>query len=182
MERANATLNGKRFEEATNHFTRLIDMGFEKHSYIKNPKKEPHYYLEKTYDDKKIVYTSQHGFKVFMKNQYNIDLYRCPDEAYIIEMNGKKIVKIVEKKEQRVDGSVETKLWAAIGLKEEYAIELADFEIHYGFCLNDYFKKKLNSNERKYVTLNKIFKKYDIHVLFGEDEDYYSTLKDWIHL
>lgn len=34
-----------------------------------------------------------------MKNKYNINLFRCPDEAYIIEYtNGKKVIKILEKK------------------------------------------------------------------------------------
>jgi hypothetical protein len=38
-----------------------------------------------------------------MKQNYDINLFRCPDEAYIIEYkNGKKIIKILEKKEQNV--------------------------------------------------------------------------------
>jgi len=34
-----------------------------------------------------------------MKNKYNIELFRCPDEAYIIEYtSGRKVIKILEKK------------------------------------------------------------------------------------
>ena len=52
-----------------------------------------------------------------MKYKYNISMFRCPDEAYIIEYkNGKIQVKILEKKEQNVEGSVETKLWAGVAL------------------------------------------------------------------
>jgi hypothetical protein len=68
-----------------------------------------------------------------MKNRYNIDLFRCPDEAYIIEYtNGRKVVKILEKKEQHVEGSVETKLWSGPSLKREYELMLGDsFELFY---------------------------------------------------
>jgi hypothetical protein len=34
-----------------------------------------------------------------MKDKYNIDLFRCPDEAYIIEYtSGRKVIKILENK------------------------------------------------------------------------------------
>jgi len=56
---------------------------------------------------------------MYMKNKYNIELFRCPDEAYIIEYtSGRKVIKILEKKEQNVEGSVETKLWSGPSLKK----------------------------------------------------------------
>ena len=78
-----------------------------------------------------------------MKNKYNIELFRCPDEAYIIEYyNGKKIIKILEKKEQNIEGSIETKLWSGPSLKREYELVLGNnFIIEYGFCVNDFFNK-----------------------------------------
>jgi hypothetical protein len=179
---ANTNLYGKKFEQQTSHYTKLLEMGYEKYSDKKNPKKDTDFYLSKTYPDKTIVFASQNGFKTYMKNRYNVHLYRCPDEAYIIEYpDGKKVIKILEKKEQHVEGSVETKLWASIGLKEEYQFELDGFEIDYGFCVNEYLKKKLLSTEKKYITLNKIFAKHHIQVMFGEDEDYSSNLDDWIY-
>ena len=85
-----------------------------------------------------------------MKNKYNIDLFRCPNEAYIIEYSsGRKVIKILEKKHQTVEGSVETKLWSGPSLKREYILVLgSDFEVFYGFCVSDFLKNKLISNEK----------------------------------
>jgi hypothetical protein len=116
-----------------------------------------------------------------MKDKYNIELFRCPDEAYIIEYKTKTVIKILEKKEQHVEGSVETKLWSGPSLKREYEIVLGnDFEVHYGFCVNEFLKNKLISNDKKYKTLNTIFNENNITVLFGDDENYFDTLDIWI--
>ena len=118
-----------------------------------------------------------------MKNKYNIDLFRCPDEGYIIEyVNGRKIVKILEKKEQNVEGSVETKLWSGPSLKREYELVLGpDFEVYYGFCVSNFLKNKLTSNEKKYTILNSILRESNIEVLFGDDEDYFEKLDSWLN-
>jgi hypothetical protein len=179
---ANTNFFGKGFEEKTNNFKRLEETGYTRTNLIKNATKDIHHSLSKTEEGKTITCVSQGGFKVFMKTQYGKELYRCPDEAYILEYsNGQKVIKILEKKEQHVEGSVETKLWAGPAFKEEYEFELDGFEIWYGFCVNDYLKKKIISTEQKYMTLNKIFTKHNIHVLFGDDEDYYSKLDEWIN-
>ena len=138
---ANTNLYGKKFEDKTNNYPNLLEDGYTHKSNKSNKDK----YLEKDFPDKKIIFVTQGGLKKFIKEKHNIELYRCPDEAYIIYYtNGRKVIKILEKKEQNVEGSVETKLWAAIGLKEEYIIELGpDFEVYYGFCLNNFLKKKL---------------------------------------
>ena len=133
--------------------------------------------------DKTIVFVSQNGLKKYMKHKYNIDLFRWPDEAYIIEYNtGKKIIKILEKKEQNVCGSVETKLWSGPSLKREYELVLGnDFEVHYGFCVSDFLKKKITSNEKKYTILNTILNENNIVVLFGDDDNYFETLDNWLN-
>jgi hypothetical protein len=179
---ANTNYYGKKFEEKTNNEERLLEMGYTKNSYTKKPKKND-YYLSKTYEDKRVVFVLQNGLKMYMKHKYDIDLFRCPDEAYIIEYtNGRKVIKILEKKEQNVEGSVETKLWAAPGLKREYELVLGEeFEVFYGFCLSKFLKKKLISKEKKYTVLNKIFKEQDITVLFGDDENYFETLDIWFN-
>jgi hypothetical protein len=119
-----------------------------------------------------------------MKNKYNIDLFRCPDEAYIIEYNnGKNVIKILEKKEQNVEGSVETKLWSGPSLKREYELILGSkFTVFYGFCVSEFLKKKLVSNEKKYITLNTIFNENNIVVLFGDDENYFETFDNWLNI
>ena len=95
---------------------------------------------------------------------------------------GKKVIKILEKKEQNVSGSVETKLWSGPSLKREYEIVLGDeFEVHYGFSVSNFLKDKLTSNEKKYVILNKIFNENNILVLFGDDKDYFEKLDNWIN-
>jgi len=135
---SNTNYYGKTFEKKTNNQTRLLENG-----YI--PNRFTNKILSKTFEDKTIIFVLQSGLKTYMKNKYNIELFRCPDEAYIIEYSyGKKIVKILEKKEQHREGSVETKLWSGPSLKREYELVLGnEFEVHYGFCVNEFLKTKL---------------------------------------
>jgi hypothetical protein len=181
---ANTNYYGKKFEEKTNNEQRLLEMGYIRTSFTQKPKKAYDYYLSKTFDTKTIVFVLQNGLKMYMKTKYNIDMFRCPDEAYIIEYtSGRKVIKILEKKEQNVEGSVETKLWSGPSLKREYELVLgAEFEVFYGFCVSEFLKHKLISNEKKYVTLNTIFNENNIAVLFGDDENYFETFDMWFNL
>ncbi len=113
---------------------------------------------------------------------YNIDIFRNPDEAYIIEYkDGKKVIKILEKKNQNSEGSVETKLWAGPSLKREYEIILGNnFDVQYSYTVNDFLKQCILSNKKKYEVLNIILKENDIQVFFGDDEDYFELLNKWI--
>lgn len=180
---ANTNYYGKQFEEKTNNETRLLEKGFIKYSVTKNPKKQSDYYLSKTVDDKTIVFVLQNGLKMYMKNKYNIEMFRCPDEAYIIEYtSGRKVIKILEKKEQNVMGSVETKLWSGPSLKREYELVLGgEFEVFYGFCVSAFLKKKIISSEKKYAILITILNENNIAVLFGDDENYFETLDVWLN-
>jgi hypothetical protein len=180
---ANTNFYGKKFEEKTNNQQRLLEIGYTKNSFTKKPKKAYDYYLSQTFEDKNVVFVLQNGLKIYMKNKYNIDLFRCPDEAYIIEYTcGRKIIKILEKKEQNVEGSVETKLWSGPSLKREYELVLgAEFEVFYGFCLNNFLKNKLISKEKKYTTLNTILNENNIDVLFGDDENYFEKFDTWFN-
>ena len=179
-----ATTNyyGKKFEEKTNNETRLLDAGYTKNSFTKIKQKYG-YYLSMTYEDKNIIFVLQTGLKLYMKNKYNIELFRCPDEAYIIEYNtGKKVIKIMEKKEQNVSGSVETKLWASPSLKREYELVLGpEFEVHYCLCINLYLQKLFVSDSQKFMILNTILNENNIAVLFGDDENYFETVDTWIN-
>lgn len=180
---SNTNYYGKRFEEKTNNKQRLLENGYSLESFTKKPKKTYDYYLLKKFEDKTIVFVLQNGFKNYMKNKYNIDLFRFPDEAYIIEYNnGRKVIKIVEKKEQNVEGSVEIKLWSCPSLKREYELLLGlDFEVFYGLCVNDFLKNKLISNNNKYKILNMILDENNIITLFGDDENYFQILDAWIN-
>jgi hypothetical protein len=179
---SNTNYHGKKFEDETNNYFRLLKLGSEQKPLVKKPNKISHYYLLKNFEDKKIIFVLQNGLKLYMKQYYNIDLFRCPDEAYIIEyFSGKKILKILEKKEQNVEGSVETKLWSSPSLKREYEICVNfNFEISYALSVSNFLKIKLISNDKKYITLNQILNESDIPVLFGNDENYFEMLDNWI--
>jgi hypothetical protein len=181
---SNTNFNGKKFEEITNNEKRLLEQGFVKNIFEKNKKNKINYYLSKEFEDKTIIFVLQNGLKLYMKNKYDIELFRCPDEAYIIEhKTGKKVIKILEKKAQNGEGSVETKLWSGPSLKREYEIVLGnDFEVQYGFCISVYLKNKLVSSDKKYTILNTILNdENNICVLFGDDEKYFETLDNWLN-
>lgn len=168
---------GKKFEEKTNNQQRLLEMGYRKIALQKKT-----YYLFDDTGDKTVAFVLQNGLKAYMKTKYNIDIFRCPDEAYIIEYkSGRKVIKVLEKKEQKVEGSVETKLWAGPSLKREYELVLGEgFEVYYGFCVSEFLKKKLVSNDKKYTVLNTILQESNIDVLFGDDANYFETFDKWL--
>jgi hypothetical protein len=204
---ANTNLYGKRFEIKTNNEPYLLEMGFIKQSiqqkkktnkkqsvkdiqitqHKENPQKQGKYKhcLVKKFDDNRtITFVSQSGLKAFAKAKFNVELYRLPDEAYIIEQAGQKtIIKILEKKAQNIDGSVETKLWSGPSLKREYEIIFGeDYIVEYGFCLSNFLKAKLTSNEKKYKILKQILGENKIAVLYGDDDDYFESLNQWLGL
>jgi hypothetical protein len=176
---ASTNLLGKKFEELTDNEPRLLSNGFVKKI---TSKAKFGYHLTKRTDDSEIIFVLQSGLKEYMKSKFGIELFRCPDEAYItIPHNPGLPVKILilEKKEQNVEGSVETKLWSGPSLKREYQIVLGeDFEVIYTFCVSQFLKSKINGIEKKYTVLKQIFKESDITVLFGEDPTYFEKLDD----
>jgi hypothetical protein len=170
---------GKQFELQTSMKENLIKSEFNE---IKIGKGKFDFYLEKKIDDKKIIYVTQTGMKKYFKTKYNIDMFRYPDEAYIIEMKDKCIVKILEKKEQHVNGSVETKLWAGSSLKREYEIVLGDkFIVEYSYCVNKFLSSKINSDVKKYKILKQILNESKINIFEYSDSNYYTDLEKWIN-
>jgi len=162
--------NGLSFEEVTNNELCLLSQG-----YVKKDN-----YLIKENADNTTVFVRQRVLTSYIKKNYNLNLFRNPDEAYIIipkENNSKQIIiKILEKKFQTCSGSVETKLWSGPSLKREYEIVLGDkFKVEYAFCLNSWFKQK---NE-KYKILNQILSEAGIHTIYA-DQDYFKNINEWI--
>ena len=175
----NTNKNGKSFENITDIETKLIDNKYEK----KNIDKTKYgYYLYKNIDNNKIIYVSQNGLKIYIKQKFDIELFRNPDEAYIIEKNGKYIIKILEKKAQNVEGSVETKLWSGPALKREYEIIMGNnFVIEYSFCISKFLQEKIISNDKKYKVLKQILDESNINIFFGEDSNYFDKIYEWIN-
>jgi len=169
--------NGLKFEEKTNSVDVLLF-----NNYVREYSGGSCFYVRK-FEGAKIIFTKKGDFKRFVSHFYGITSIRDPDEAYIIEYdNGEKVVKILEKKNQNVAGSVETKLWAAPSLKREFEIVFGKgFKIEYGFCLNNFYKKKINSKSEKYkILVDVILNENNIDCLFGDDDDYFDHLVKWI--
>ena len=90
---------------------------------------------------------------------------------------GQIVLQILEKKEQKCEGSVETKLWSSPSLKREYELTLGEnFKVYYILCVSDFLKIKMTSSNQKYIILNQILRESQINVLFGDDENYFETL------
>jgi len=208
----NTNREGKGFEELTENLSKLLEQGFV-YNYWNITSKNA-FTLSKTFGsrlaipvsggaegavenmdekggenlwEKRILYLAQGGFRTFMKNEYGLNFPRYPDEAYlVVYSNGRKVLKILEKKAQNVEGSADTKLMAAGAFREEYRFfGEGKFEVEYAFCLNDFFKDKFHSTSdaknRKYIFLQQLLKKEGIEVFYGEDADYFDHLSEWIH-
>ncbi len=172
------TISGRKFEDKTS-MTSFLDMkGFKPYCF----RHEKWHFEMTVIDTKKISRVSQGNFKKYMKKVYNIDgIYKNPDDAYIIEDNGKIIVKILEKKEQNVEGSVEEKLWTAGYIKKTYQKMMGpNVIIEYAYCVSDFLKKKLTSDVKKYQHLNEMFLEDGIKVFFGDDENCFEQIYNWV--
>jgi hypothetical protein len=198
----NTNREGKGFEALTDNIPHLIEQGFEQDVWNKTSKHG--FTLSKIFyskldngvsggavkniplGGKKILYLCQGGFKAYMEREYGLNFPRNPDEAYLIlYADGRKVMKILEKKAQSVEGSADTKLMAANAFREEYLFfSEGQFEVEYAFCLSHFFKEKFDSTakkNRKYLFLRQLLKREGIEVFYGEDADYFERLGQWIH-
>lgn len=171
----NTNLFGKKFEQDTDNESRLLEMGYTKR-YFHSDSSKSNYYLEK----EGTCFTKQGAFKKYVKQKYNLVVPIIPDEAYIINVSGEKTkIKILEKKEQRCEGSVEQKLEIGQHRKEKYQMMFGtDFVVDYGFCVNKFLQDKILSD--KYTIDREIWKRHKIIFLFGEEDNYYDTLDRWL--
>lgn len=176
----NTNHNGKKFENLTCNQTNLLNNDYQKQSINKT---KYGYYLHKSFPNKEIFFTSQSGFRSFMKKFYNKDVYRYPDEAYIIKSPSQPtLIKILEKKNQNMEGSVETKLLAGPSLCQEYQLNLGDeFKVSYGFTVSSFLQKKFESTSKKYMTIKYILEQNHIPILYGEEDNYFTQLNEWIN-
>lgn len=183
---ANTNKMGKTFEQKTENESRLLDQGFVKHSIIEKNKGKFNYYWEKRESPTSAtVYLTQGALKLYFKKHFNVSMHRCPDEAYLIQNENQYILKILEKKCQNVSGSVDTKLLAGNGFIRDYqkclkTVTTASFTIVYAFCISEFLKKEYILPTPKSNNLREILEEDNIAVLFGDDEDYYQQLDNWI--
>jgi hypothetical protein len=171
--------HGKLFETKTDNETRLLNEGFIK---TVTGHTKFGYFLSKQFEDKRVIFVSQSGLKEFIKKFYNVDIFRHPDEAYIFEYtDGRRVIKILEKKEQNVEGSVDTKLLSGPIFCEEYVEALeGKFEVNYAFCVSKFLQDKILTPDKKHHIFNKIMAKHGIDILFGDDLNYFDKLDEWL--
>lgn len=178
---ANTNVNGKAFEEKTNNEPRLLQAGFVKKG-IPGKKGKNAYYLEKVDDGKTIIYMSQAGLDNYFMHFHKKEVFRNPDEAYLITKNGVSTLKILEKKNQTTSGSVEDKLRLGSYFKNvEYPGMIGEgFRVEYAFCLSNFLKESYIADTVKSKILREDNIKNSIPVFFGEDADYFTKLDAWL--
>jgi hypothetical protein len=181
----NTTINGLIFEYKTSIENKLIEHGFNKN--IMNKKSKYGYYYEHINNkNKKIIYMTQSGFKKYFKEKFDISTYKQPDEAFIFISNNIYDVKILEKKNQNSEGSVEDKLKTGTFNRREYEkmLNIKDeykFNVAYAFCVNRFLEEKFKSKNVKYKNILEIMKEDGINLFYGDDENYFNDLYEWIN-
>jgi hypothetical protein len=121
---------------------------------------------------------------MYFREKFNIFTYKEPDESYIINKNNIYKLKILEKKNQNVNGSVEEKLKTGDFIRKEYDLMINEnldnkFNISYAFCVNKFLQDKFESNTQ-YNNMKKIMKQQDIEIFYGDNDDYFDKLYDWM--
>jgi hypothetical protein len=182
---ANTNKNGLSFEQNTS-----IEKILETKEYVKtcmNYKNKKCYYY--TYNDKEnnqeIIYFTKNGFKLYFRENFDIKPYKEPDEAFLIKKNDNFHLKILEKKNQNVNGSVEEKLKTGDFTRKEYEMIVNNennnkFKVSFAFCISKFLQDKFESNNIKYINMKKIMKEQNIDIFYGENEDYYEKIYKWI--
>jgi hypothetical protein len=176
--------NGLNFEEKTS-----IEPHLDKYKYVKKNikiKNRKGIYYECNKDNKNIIYFKKNGFKLYFEKTFSINTYKQPDEAYLIKQDNKYILKILEKKNQNVEGSVEDKLKTGAFNKREYELMVNiyteyKFTIEYYFCVSKFLQEKLESDNIKYKNIKKIMEEDKIGLLYGDDINYQDKLCEWIN-
>jgi hypothetical protein len=182
---AQTNYNGLSFEEKTSIEPFLNKYKYEKKEIkIKKRKGECHEYNN-------IIYFKKNGFKLYFEKEFNIITHRQPDEAYLIKHSDNNYtLKILEKKNQNVEGSVEDKLKTGAFNRREYEMMLNihdnfKFNIIYAFCVSKFLQNKLEVTQKvhniKYINMMKIMKEDNIEVLYGDGDNYQDKLCDWIN-
>ena len=189
----NTTINGGAFENKTSIEDKLLENKFEK--IIMNKKNKYGYYFEKKDKDNTLIYLTQGGFKLYCKKKFNVDIYRKPDEAFILIIKGTYYIKILEKKNQNVEGSVEDKLKTGAFNRREYekmfnivpteiidkSFKTCHINISYAFCVSKFLQNKFESKDYKYLVMKEIMMEDNIHLFYGDDDNYFDKLFEWIY-
>jgi len=179
---ANTNKSGKEFEKKTDIVKCLDQLGFELNKFGKGKFDKS---FEKEIDGIKIIFVQQSGFVTYCKKHFDIKFNRNPDEAFIIKRNEKDFeIKIIEKKNQTVSGTVDSKVYNGVYFKYEYLEYLKqnkkfNFNFDYSYCLSEYFKNKFEKEENWKIT-KKFLEINNIKVFFPCEENCFQNILDWI--
>lgn len=181
---ARTNANGLAFEDLTSNRSRLEDLGFTKTMMGKG---KTMFTLSKHYEDeeKSITYASKHGFKKYIKTTFNVDLYREPDEAYVVhyKTTNQYMIMILEKKNQNCEGSVEEKLFTGSFIRRLYQKRFKDHpnvQVHYAFCVSDFLTNHLISTKEKYVDISEVLVEDGIKIFHSKDDNFTEQVDAWI--
>jgi hypothetical protein len=175
----NTNKNGLKFENITSIVELLIQNNFTK---IVIGKGKNDYIYRGYINDMEITYVTKRGFSCLMQKEFLLDkknLYKEPDEAFIILRNNKYYLKIIEKKYQRVPGSAEDKIKNAIYIRDiEYKKNLNNkfTEVDLSYCVNKYLYKKLNCDKKKYIDLKEYLELNRVTIFCGDSKDYLKNI------
>ena len=124
---------------------------------------------------------TQTGLKCYMKDFFQLDLTRHPDEAYLFRNANQYTLKIIEKKFQSAEGSVEEKLSCGNSFIREYQMCLDKrFTVQYAFCLSPWLFEKINKPTKK-NQIRKQIRDEDGVVVFCGDEHYFEKVDAWLY-
>ena len=126
---------------------------------------------------------SQYGLRYYFPDR---TIWREPDEAFYIKYKDptkRPIIKIIEKKFQKSEGSVADKIMAGPIYKEEYIEFFPDFDVMYAFNLSDFFKKKWDikdniSTKPKYKSWINRLNRHNIPIFWGDECS--DEIKKWV--
>ena len=181
----NTNKNGLTFEEKTSILPILTEMGFEK---VKIPNMSKIICYGKNISNTKFIYyASKKSFANLLCYVFQMsgdNLYKQPDEGFIIIENNTVIVKIMEKKNQAVEGSVFEKFYTAVYVRDIcYKKHLPDIaKVEYAYCVNNWLKQKFNIDLPKYNDLMKFYHDNNIQVFYGDDNNYFQNVVEWLTL
>ena len=170
---ANTNKNGLSYEELTNLSTNYLEVGI-----VNNGKnKYKSIKFESSVNEYISVNKSKlHSYMDFIneKNTKIISASGCkePDEAYVDNIT--KNLFIIEKKFQQGPGSVDEKIQTCVFKKFHYSKIFPNYNIHYIYCLSDWFKKDEYISVIEYMTQN------NIPIFWGNDEHYKTEIIEYI--
>lgn len=125
---------------------------------------------------KEFILVKKNQLFKYLKNEIDINVNKAhgcinPDECYIDEKN--KIIFIIEKKFQQVNGTVCEKIQTPDFKIWQYNRTFPKYKIVYIYCLSNWFKKKCKA-ELEYL------KYKNIPVFWGEKEKYKTEIIKFI--